>query len=199
MFELETKKYTALNELAEQNGIVIFGGSKDKDIPLCELKQAFALEPKLYNRSISELSIKDAVTAYNTCIAPITPETILIHIGGADLKFFEENAAEFDQKYRELITHIKSLNKKCRIAVISLENSHNIASIATMNQHLKYIAESEQCEFGDISNKRVWNPKETKDVVSFVYSIGFVHPLRNRRPIYDLVKILFCYEPCLTQ
>ena len=49
----------------------------------------------------------------------------------------------------------------------------------------------------DIAEKRVWNPKETKDIVSFVYSTGFIQPLKNRRPIFDLIKILFCYEPVL--
>ena len=40
-------KYQALNKLAEQNGIVIIGGTEDKEIPLCELKQAFELNLNL--------------------------------------------------------------------------------------------------------------------------------------------------------
>ena len=195
MLELEIKNYTSLNELADQNGIVIFGGSEDRDIPLCELRQAFSIESKLYNRSISNLSITDAAAAYEACVAPLNPETVLLHIGKADLELFKENSSDFDQRYRKLINYIKSANKKCRIAVISLRNYNNSAVISEMNKHLKYIAESERCDFGDIAEKRVWNPKETKDIVSFVYSTGFIHPLRNRRPIFDLIKILFCYEP----
>jgi len=41
----------------------------------------------------------------------------------------------------------------------------------------------------------VWNPKQTKEVVSFLYSIGFVRPLKQKRPLQDVAKILFCYEP----
>ena len=37
----EIKKYSALNELAEKGGTVIFGGTTDVNIPLCELKQTF--------------------------------------------------------------------------------------------------------------------------------------------------------------
>ena len=44
MREKEIKKYTKLNELAEPNGIVIFGGGEDKSIPIGALRQAFALE-----------------------------------------------------------------------------------------------------------------------------------------------------------
>ncbi len=200
MFENKVKKYQALNKLAEQNGIVIFGEAEDLEIPLCELKQAFELNSNLYNRSIPDISINVASEIYDTCIAPLDPETILLHIGAADLKFFKENTSDFVQKYLELIQHIKSSNKKCNIVIISLKNYKEDTTISDLNKHLKYIAESEQCEYIDISAKRVWNPQQTKDVVSFVYSTGFVRPLKKRRPTYDLVKILFCYEPsCIAQ
>lgn len=192
--EREVRRYKKLNELAEQNGIVIFGGSEDINIPLGELRQAFAVEQKMYNRSIAGLSVKDAVAVYNECVALLAPETVLIHIGASDLSFFEENPTAFDNKYCELISCIKAQNKKCRIAAVSLRNYDNNPLITELNKHLKYIADSEQCEYGDIASKKVWNPKSTKDAVSFVYSIGFVHPLKNKRPLYDLVKMLFCCE-----
>ncbi len=195
MCENEIKRYQVLNELADQNGLVIIGGSDDREIPLCELKQAFALDARLYNRSMTDLSVKDAVRYYDTCIRPLNPESVLIHIGEADLKLFAEDSSAFDRKYRELIEHIRSLNKKCDIAIISLKNPKEDAVISEMNKHLKYISDSERCEYGDITTKRVWNPKETRDVISFVYSTGFIHPLKNKRPLYDLVKILFCFEP----
>lgn len=194
MFENEIKKYQALNELAEQNGIVIIGGTEDKNIPLCELKQAFELNSNLYNRSIDNLSVNDVSKIYDACVAHLNPESVLLHIGNADLKLFEDNSSDFDNKYRELIKHIRTSNPKCNIAIISLKNADDNNNITEINKHLKYIAESERCEYGDISTKRVWNPKQTKDVVSFIYSIGFVHTLKNKRPVYDLVKILFCYN-----
>lgn len=194
MFKNEIKKYQALNQLAEPNGIVIFGGTEDREIPLCELKQAFELNSKLYNRSFSDLSVSDASRIYDACIANLNPESILLHIGAADLNFFAENPSDFDLKYLELVKHIKTQNCKCSIAVLSLRNTEKDSTISEMNKHLKYIAESEHCEFGDISTKRVWNPKETKDVISFIYSTGFVRPLKQRRSIYDLAKILFCYS-----
>lgn len=200
MFENEIKKYQELNKLAKANGIVIFGGTKDKGIPLCELKQAFELKSSLYNRSVDELSINDALEIYDACVAPLNSESILLHIGDADLNYFKENSFDFDQKYRNLIQHMKTTNTKCSITVISLKNYNDETDIRELNKHLKYIAESEQCEYVDISAKRVWNPQQTKDIVSFVYTTGFVRPLKKKRPIYDLVKILFCYEPsCIAQ
>lgn len=194
MREVEIRNYAKLNELAEQGGIVIFGCGVDKNIPICELRQAFAVEPKVYNRSFESLSVKDALSVYKEIVDVLSPETILLHIGEADIDFFAEHSAEFDNKYRELTQYIKSQNPKCRIAIVSLRNYDNNPQIAAINKHLKYIANSEQCEYDDIATKKVWNPKATMDAVSFVYSIGFVHPLKNKRPLYDLVKILFCYN-----
>lgn len=195
MFENEIKKYQALNELAEQNGIVIIGGTEDKDIPLCELKQAFELNSNLYNRSVSNISVSNASKVYDDCVAELNPESVLLHIGTADLQLFEENSSEFDRKYRDLIKHIRTSNPKCSIAIVSLKKQKETSDVTELNKHLRYIADSEQCDFADISVPKVWNPKQTKNVVSFVYSIGFVQALKNKRPVYDLVKILFCYDP----
>ena len=194
MKEAEIKNYTKLNELAEQGGIVLFGDSEDKDIPTCELRQAFAVESKLYNRSFESISVRDALHVYKETVDSLSPETVLLHIGKTDMDFFAESPAEFDNKYRELIGYIKSQNKNCRIAIISLRNYDYDSQIEEINKHLKYIADSEQCEYDDISAKMVWNPKASMEAASFVYSIGFVHPLKNKRPLYDLVKMLFCYN-----
>ena len=190
----EIKNYVKLNDLAEQGGIVIFGSGSDKNIPTGEIRQAFAVESKVYNRSFESISVKDALRVYKETVAALSPETVLLHIGETDMDFFAESPVEFDNKYRELIGYIKSQNKKCRIAIISLRNYDYDSQIEEINKHLKYIADSEQCEYGDISAKMVWNPKASMEVASFVYSIGFVHPLKNKRPLYDLVKMLFCYN-----
>lgn len=194
MREAEIKKYIKLNELAEQGGIVIFGCGEDVNIPVGEVRQAFSIDAKMYNRSFKNLSITEAEAMYKTCIAPISPETVLIHIGEDDLSLFKKDAAEFDTTYRNLIAFIKKQNKKCRIAVVSMRDYDNHPIIEEMNKHLKSIADSEQCEYGDIASKKVWNPKATMSAASFVYSIGFVRPLKNKRPLYDLVRTLFCYE-----
>lgn len=191
MFDQEIKKYIALNELSETGGTVILGCTADKEIPLCELKQAFSLDDKLYNRSFTDLSIADAVKAYDSCIAALRPNCILLHIGENDINLFDNSPTEFEKYYRKLVQHIRKENKKCTIGIVSLRNPEDKESVKELNKSLKYIADSERCEFEDISVKRVWNPKETKDIISFVYSTGFVHPLKNHRSIYDLVKILF--------
>ena len=186
------KDYKLLNELAKQGGTVIFGGEEDLNIPLCELKQAFSLKENYYNRSAENISISNATDIYALNIADLNPETILLHIGDADIEMLLKSTEEFSSNYRRLISRIRKDNKKCRIAIVSFKNFNTDSNIEKLNKHLKYIADSEKCEFCDISQKKVWNPKQTQDVVSFVYDIGFVHPLKNKRPLNNLVRLLFC-------
>ena len=196
MKDFEIEKYERLNQIAQSKGIVVFGGSDDTNIPLCELRQAFDIEENMYNRSFHELSIEHAIEAYDSCVAPISPETVFIHIGKYDIELLHKNPNLFDSKYLELIEHIRAENKTCRIAVVSMKNYYNDPDIAEMNRHLKFIADSEKCEYGDISTRKVWNPQATRDAASFVRNIGFVRPLKSARPIYDLIRILFCCEAC---
>lgn len=193
MFNMDLQKYKVLNELAEQHGIVVFGGSEDMSVPLGELKQAFDIDSKMYNRSIAGISVKDAIEAYDACVASLSPETVLLHIGSTDLDSFRENPSDFDQNYRDLIAHIRTLNRDCRIAIVSLKNYDNDPTVSDLNTHLKYIADSERCDFGNIAGRRVWNPKGTMDAISFAQSMSFVRPMKYRRPVYDLVRMIFCY------
>ena len=190
MREEEIKKYKELNNISEPDGIVIFGGTEDINIPLCELKQAFGIKENCYNRSFENLLLDEASDIYAECISELLPETVLLHIG--DAENFKKSPEDFTKDYRKIISEIRKYNIKCRIAVVSLKNYDNDNNIAELNKLLKYIANSEKCEYFDISEKRLWNPQQTKEVASFIHDIGFLHPLKNKRSLNDLVKIMFC-------
>lgn len=188
------KTYRSLNSLATTGGVVIFGGAKDRLIPLGELKETFDLQYTFNNRSVPGLCLANAENTYDQCVASLAPQGIYLHIGDADIALFTENAAGFDERYCHLVQHIRSLDQKCRIAIVSLKNPDNEPIIAELNKHLAVIAQNENCEFCDIAKQQVWNPKQTKEVVSFLYSIGFVRPLKQKRPLQDIAKILFYYN-----
>ena len=183
--ETQIKKYQKLNNVGLKNGVVIFGEGIDTEIPASELKQSFELEYPVYNRSFLNLCLEDAISLYDACVKSLMPDTILLHIGANDSALFTKNKAEFEEKYIALIEHIKATDKKCRIVVVSIDNTE-------INQQLKYIANSLQCEFGDLSTVKVWNPQTTKNVTSFVQTMGVRRYCKNK-PVYDLLKILFCY------
>jgi hypothetical protein len=194
MFDAQIAKYRSLNQLAEADGTVIFGTSSDVNIPLGELKQAFALSGSIYNRSFSELSVANAARVYGECVAELCPDTVIVHIGGADVSDFGGKETEFEENYRTLIGTVREKNKNCRIVIVSLKNYDNDITVAEINKLLCEIADSEKCEFEDISTKQKWNVKGSSENASFIYDIGFVRPLNIKRPIYNLVRILFCYE-----
>lgn len=118
----------------------------------------------------------------------------ILHIGEADVCDFEYRKATFEEGYRALIKSIRGKNKRTRIVIVSLKNYENDSDITKLNKSLAYIADSEKCEFTDISAKRVWDAKANQEVTAFLYELGFDRPLNVKRPIYNLINILFCYE-----
>ena len=187
--EKEIKLYTTLNSLANAGGTVIFGGTGDRAIPLGELKDTFELQGSFFNRSFDGLRIANAAELFDRCVAPLAPGDIYLHIGQNDLA---ENAAVFAQKYTELVKHIRSTDKKCGIVIVGFKNPDKDPTVEELNKHLEVIAQNEGCQFCDIAHQRVWDPRQTKEVVSFLYSIGFVRLLKQQRPVQDMAKILFC-------
>lgn len=190
MKEPNFKKYKALNKLAEQNGTVIFGGTEDIHIPLCELKQAFGIKENCYNRSFENLTVSEACDIYSVYVAPLVPETLLLHI--EDIESFKASSDKFTNDYRKLISQIKNNNKDCRICIVSAKNHDNDNDTVALNKQLKYIADSENCEYCDVFCKNLSETQQLKEISSFIYNLGFVHPLKTKRPIIDLARILFC-------
>ena len=100
------------------------------------------------------------------------------------LSLFEKEPSAFDQGYTSLIKHIRNVCKHCSLAIITLRNADNDP----------LIDQNESCEPCDLAKQQAWNPRQTKEVVSFLYSMGFVRPLTNKRPVQDVARILFCYN-----
>ena len=75
---------------------------------------------------------------------------------------------------------------------MTLRNADSDPLIEQLNKHLAVIAQNEGCELCDIAKQQAWNLRQTKEVVSFLYSMGFVRPLTNKSPVQDVARILFC-------
>lgn len=192
-FSNEVRSYRALNTMADSGAIVLIGGAADKDIPVSEIAESCELNCKIYNRSASKLSVNEAERYYIDCVASLCPESVLLHIGGSDIEFFRSNQSAFDKAYLSLVERIKSDNSKVRIAVISIANPTKNEVVAEMNRHLKAIAESERCDYCDCEHTRAWEPAVTRQVFSFLYNEGFVEPLKIKRPLRDIVTLMYSY------
>ena len=178
------------NMREEKNAVILLGNGLDTKIPVQSLGKEFKFNFKIYNKSCEKLSSENVKEYFSEAIAPLAPEGIMIHLGENDINLCMNNSALFDTNYFELIQQIKSINKKCRIALISLANPQNNKAISLVNRHIKAIADSEKCSFVNLDNAHLWNPAATKAAVEFAHSMG----LNTRKPLGDVAEILYSYE-----
>lgn len=191
--DTEIKGYLALNEITTGGGVVILGGTQDRQLPIAELKEAFHLDMNVYNRSLTELTVAEAMDAFDRSVAALKPDYVLLHLGKADLARFSVDAAGFERDYRALINRIRTVcGKNTEIAVVSVENPNHSTMVVEMNRRLSLIAESERCVFCDVRSMS-WKPAATREVMDFVSEVGFMMPLRIKRPVYDVARIFFAY------
>ena len=180
-------KPSAVSE--KKNAVILMGTSMDADIPVSNLAKEFNFNFDIYNKSAVNLSIASANDYFKKSIAGLRPEGILLHLGEKDLQLFKSDSSFFDKNYLNLIENIKSVNKNCRIALISVENPANDKSINLMNAHIKAIAESEKACYVSLENARLWNPEATKTSSTFAYNMG----LNIRKPLRDVAEILYSW------
>ncbi|MBQ4235670.1 MAG: SGNH/GDSL hydrolase family protein [Treponema sp.] len=172
-----------------KNSVILFGGSMDKKIPVAELAKSFDFNFDIYNKSEDKLTVADSGKFFQNKVAALQPEGILIHLGDSDYTAFKNDPASFDKNYIDLIDGVKAVNKKCRIALVSVNNPSFDKTIALMNAHIKAIAESENASFINLENAKLWNPEATKAASEFAYNMG----LKTRKPLRDVAEILYSY------
>ena len=185
----ENMNFKELNELAKKNQVILLGGSLDKEIPVTELGQAFSFNFELYNRSAEALSLKEAKNYFTDNVADLKPEGIIIYLGENDVAAFQNDTEAFDKNYFDLIKAVKNCNKKCRLALVSINNPKNDKVITAMNIHIKSIAASEKCVYVNLDNAKLWNPKANLAASSFARKMG----MNVRKPLNDVAEILYSY------
>ena len=149
--EREIENFRKLNKLAKMNGVVLFGSSFAKNIPVCELKQAFHLDCNIYNRSLTDLSIFHAEELLNDCIFSLKPGTVLLQLGETDLEQGYHTIPEIIEAYKSLITKLKAADKHCDIVIVSVCENSSVVYPDALNKQLEALAHSAKCQYADIS------------------------------------------------
>lgn len=172
-----------------KNAVILLGGKLDKEIPVETLAKEYNFNFDIYNKSSENLSLSSSVEFFKTNISQLHPEGILLHLGENDISLFQNDSAAFDNYYLTLIDEIKNINKNCRIALLSVNNSENNKTISLMNAHINAIAQTEKADFINLENAKLWNPEATKAACDFAYTMG----LNIRKPLRDVAEILYSY------
>lgn len=174
---------------SKKYNITLMGGTYAKDIPVKKLSEEFQFDFDLYNKSSFALSLTNAKEYFNKYVANLNSDGIILQLGKEDADIFKSNPSVFDTMYLELLSLIKSNNKDCRLALVSLNNPQNNPVTAQMNNHIKAIAQSEQAAFVNLENAKLWNPKGVQTSLDFAEGMG----LKYKKPIYDVAEILYSY------
>lgn len=184
--ELLTSR-TSTKEL--QGEVILFGTGVDTVVPVEALAKEFDFNFALYNKSDKSVSVANACNVFKNTIAPLKPEGIIIHLGQNDKTAFKSDAAAFDANYSQLLKTVRLVNKKCRIALVSVENPSGDSTVNAMNEHIRALAESEHVDFVSIENAQLWNPNATKAAVKFAYDMG----LNIRKPLRSVAEIVYSW------
>ena len=140
MYEREAEEYCRLNDFAVRNGIVLFGSTFAKEIPVGELRQAFNLDCNIYNRSFADVSVFDAEELLIKCAESLAPSKILLQLGETDLERGYKSVPEIIAAYDSLVKSIKKRNRFTDIVIVSVcENSNGIQP-SEFNSQLKKMA-----------------------------------------------------------
>ena len=152
VYEREAEEYRRLNEFAVRNGVVLFGSTFAKEIPVGELRQAFDLDLNIYNRSFTDVSVFDAEPLLMECAENLAPSKILLQLGETDLERGYKSVPEIIAAYDSLVKSIKKRNRFTDIVIVSVcENSNGIQP-SEFNSQLEKMAKKNKCKFADISN-----------------------------------------------
>ena len=137
LYRRELKEYRALNRVAEGRGVVLFGSTFAKEMPVCELKQAFGIDRNIYNRSFYDLSVFDAAAVADECVLPLEPSKVLVNLGETDL-------------VRGLHS-ITEITDACEVVVVSVCGSDDVRP-AELNRRLEAMAKKCGCAYVDIAS-----------------------------------------------
>ncbi len=78
--------FRGINELTLRGEIVIFGSTYMANFPFYELINKSRLECAVYNRSIAEMTLKEAREVLEDCVLAIKPGKIFLSLGEEDLQ-----------------------------------------------------------------------------------------------------------------
>ena len=125
----ELTRFSQLNEVSPKGGVVFFGSTFMKDLPVSELAADF-----------------DAENAIQSCVAELDPSKVFVCLGDADVTAESFNTKEFLSQYEWLLY---SLHDKCKAELFIVSVMSNAPVAQTINNKLKTLAKNTGCSFID--------------------------------------------------
>lgn len=146
----EVANYKNLNQYAKKNSVVVLGSSFMHDIPMAELRQSFGILSDVYNRSLTDLTIAEALDITNNIMNEMAPKRILLQLGEVELQEENPNLEDMILGMKAIVETIKNNNKHCKIVLVSVTTTNNI-KCDFYNRKLEELAGILKCQYADIT------------------------------------------------
>lgn len=142
-FDRECRSMARLNGQAKKGGVVFFGSDTFFRMHFKELAEEYGLDECIYNRSISGLTLADAISIAPNVIAGLAPTKLFVNLGELDLRMPEEN---FVEQYRWLL-YILHQNCDAKLYLVPIQSEE--AAAIRLNERLRELADEVGCTFVD--------------------------------------------------
>ncbi|MCQ2516654.1 MAG: hypothetical protein MJ094_07295 [Saccharofermentans sp.] len=143
----EVAFYDCLNEYANKNSVVVLGSTFMHNVPMAELRQSMGIMSEFYNRSLTNLKICEAKEVIYEIMNSLSPRKILLHLGEVELNSPDTDIHSLIKEYE---TAIKTIDKKCKVVIISTQNDLFNKELISMCANNKY-------QYADITNGNINN------------------------------------------
>lgn len=176
-YKNELDYYGRLNKIAEKNGVVFFGSTFAKNIPVSELGQTFGLNCNIYNRSFNDLSVFDAEKIIDDAVMSVFPKKIMLQLGETDIECGYKSVAEITEAYEHLINKIKKADNRIKVVIVSVCSEESDSD--KLNSELEKLSKKCKCQYADITKA---DESEMPSIKAFIMLKFFIP---DRISFYD--------------
>lgn len=138
------KHYMILNKLVKGNGIVLWGATSLDEQLVSELLQEFDLGKRIYNRSVSGLTLEEAEKYLEPCVLELRPSRVILNLGEEDLKV-SSDVMKMIEQYRWILYRIHVELPDCQLVVTTVPGEGEVAE--SFNDKLEELAREVGCTF----------------------------------------------------
>ena len=137
-----------MNDFSMKGEIVFFGSTYMSGFPLYEFVNSCTFENAVYNRSIEDLTVGEALEIVDDCVISIAPDKIFLSLGEAD----EDNNKAVEQ-YTRLVSVIRSRLPRCELYIIGLNG--NSKHIKDFNRGISSLCDNEKVKYIELISAKV--------------------------------------------
>ncbi len=179
-YKNELDYYRGLNRVAERGGVVFFGSTFARNIPVAELGQSLGLDCTICNRSFTDLSVFDAAEVIGDAVLALEPKKIIMQLGETDTERGFRSAEQIAAEYESLVNSVKKHDRKIKIVIASVCSSD--PECQRLNRLLGELAERCGVQYADICQAE---KNEMPAVKAFSMLKFFI---RDRLSFYDIMN-----------